>query len=120
MYYPPSERTLIQLIMHSPLLGIIRYGQIYRLFSFDLLRMDPSSLDIHGDDWGVTFEEFSDNARSFNHEDYSEVMLQYYPESQNQMMLEAVWRGSDGLTPSQIAEYMSLFKAVQYGRIEKE
>ena len=118
MHLPHRPRIALQLLIQSNLLGIIESERIYRLFSFDELMIDPATLDIHDEHWGMTFEEFSAKARLFDHEK-SETILLYYPESQNQMMLKVAWRDASALSSHELSNYIKLFKPVQYGRVEK-
>jgi hypothetical protein len=105
--------------MQSSMLGIVKAGGIYRLFCFDDLRIDLEEMDIYGNNWGLAFEEFIENARSFNHEDHQEF-LEFYPQSANQMMLESVWKDSLPLGINAMAELVKSFKPVQHGRIRKD
>lgn len=118
MHLPHNPRIAMQLMIGSSLLGIVKSDGLYRLFSFDELMMDPATLDIHHDHWGMPFEEFSEKAKIFNH-DQSEMILLYYPESQNQLMLKEAWNDGIMLTTFDLANYVKLFKPVQYGRVEK-
>jgi hypothetical protein len=47
------------------------------------------------------------------------MILLYYPESQNQLMLKEAWKDGITLTTFDLANYVKLFKPVQYGRVEK-
>ena len=118
MLPPHQSKIALYLLMQSPMLGIDKAGGIFRLFCFDDLLIDPASLDIHSEHWGLTFEEFSEYAKIFDHESHPEI-LEFYPDSQNQMMLEMVWKGGQMLTALTLADLVKLFRPVQYGRITK-
>lgn len=107
------------LLLESPALGIIKTGRIYRLVMFDELRVEQEDLDIYGDGWQMTLDEFLENIRLFDHESNSSI-LEFYPESTNQMMLEAAWQSSVRLEPIQVAGYIRMFRPIQLGRIRKK
>lgn len=119
MLPPHNTKIALYLMMQSPMLGIVKSGGIYRLFCFDDLRIDPSSLNIYGDHWALDFDDFTDDARIFNHEDCEEIML-LYPQSQTQAMLELAFNKSPRVQTAAMPELVKLFKPVQYGRIEKD
>lgn len=118
MLPPHNSKIAFYLILENPMLGVVKAGGVYRFFCFDELRMDPASLDIHDEHWGMTFEEFSDNAKIYNHKENPEI-LEFYPESQNQMMLEYAWNNGQTITALMLADLVKVFKPVQYGRIKK-
>lgn len=114
-----NPKIALYLLMQSNMLGIVRSGGIFRLFCFDDLRIDIEPMDVYGSGWGMDFEEFADEARIFNHEDFPEF-LEFYPQSGNQMMLETVWKQSRKLDMQNLAEIVKTFRPVQHGRIRKD
>lgn len=119
MLPPHNTKVALYLLLQSPMLGVVKCGGIYRLFCFDDLRIDPSSLNIYGDHWALEFDEFTEDARIFNHEKSEEIML-FYPESQSQAMLEIAFKEGEKIAMTTMAELVKMFKPVQYGRIEKD
>ena len=78
MLLPGSDKILLALMLQSPMLGIVRAGGIYRLVMFDELRINQDSLDIHGENWSLTLDDFIDNAKVFNH-DANDHFVGLYP-----------------------------------------
>lgn len=114
-----NPKIALYLIMQSNLLGIVSVGGMFRLFCFDDLRIDTEEMDVYGEQWGLSFEEFAERARVFNHKEFPEF-LEFYPESANQMMLETVWKHSKRLDIPTLTELSRAFRPVQYGRIRKD
>lgn len=114
-----NPKIALYLMMQSNMLGIAKAGGIYRLFCFDDLRIDAEVMDIHGEKWVMDFDDFAENSRIFNHEDFPEF-LELYPSSSNQMMLEMVWKQSDKLSIPNLSDLVKAFRPVQHGRIRKE
>jgi hypothetical protein len=114
-----NSKIAIYLLMQSNLLGIVKTGGVYRLFCFDDLRIDPAVMDIYGSEWGLSFEDFADEARVFNHDAIPEFS-DFYPQSANQMMIEAIYRLSSKIEVSTLATLVKTFKPVQHGKISKE
>lgn len=118
MYLPRNEKVLLALLMQSPMLGIIKAGGIYRLFVFEDLRIDQSELDIYGEHWSMSLDDFIDSVRIFPHEENEQFLLMY-PQSANQMMLESIYSTSPLLEPVELAAYVKYFKPIQRGRIKR-
>jgi hypothetical protein len=119
MLPPHNTKIALYLLMKSQLLGIVKCGGIYRLFCFDDLRIDPSSLSIYGEHWSLEFDEFVEEARIFNHEKSEDIML-FYPESQSQPMLEIAFNEAEKIAMGTMSELVKMFRPVQYGRIEND
>ena len=119
MFSPRSDKVLLALLLESEMLGIIRVGKIYRLVMFDDIRIEQEELDIYGDHWQMSLDDFIDNIRVFDH-DSNPTILEHYPESTNQMMLEYAWQNSIPMAPMQIAGYVRMFRPIQLGRIRKK
>jgi hypothetical protein len=118
MLLPRNDKVLLALLMQSSVLGLLRAGGIYRLIMFDELRIDQSTLDIYGDYWQMSLDDFIENARGFDHE-ANEHFLLYYPESTNQMMLESMYNTAPILEPVEFASYVKMFRPIQRGKIRR-
>jgi hypothetical protein len=114
-----NTKIALYLMMQSSLLGLVKAGGIFRLICFDDLRIDVEDMDVYGEHWGLGFEEFSDSVRVFNHDDFPEF-LELYPESANQMMLEAIWKRSGKIDIPTLAEIVKTFRPVQHGMMKKD
>jgi hypothetical protein len=119
VFSPRSDKVLLALLLESEMLGIIRVGKIYRLVMFDDIRIEQEELDIYGDQWQMSLDDFIDNIRVFDHTS-NPTILEHYPESTNQMMLEYAWQNSIPMAPMQIAGYVRMFRPIQLGRIRKK
>jgi hypothetical protein len=118
MLLPKNDKVLLALLMQSSVLGLLRAGGIYRLIMFDEPRIDQSTLDIYGDHWQMSLDDFIENVRGFDHE-ANEHFLLYYPESTNQMMLESIYSTAPTLGPIELASYVKMFRPIQRGKISK-
>lgn len=118
MLPPRNAKISLYLLLASPMLGIVKADGIYRLVCMDDLRIDPQTLDVYGDHWGLSFDDFTELAREFPHDTFPEV-LEFYPESQSQEMLALAWKDAPEIGPSKLALLAKIFKKVQYGRIRK-
>lgn len=116
---PPHDSKIgLYLLLMSPMLGIVKADGIYRLVCFDDLRIDPQTLDVYGEHWGLPFDDFTELAREFPHETFPEI-LEFYPDSQSQEMLALAWKEAEDISPPRLALLAKVFKKVQYGRIKK-
>jgi hypothetical protein len=120
MLPPHKSKIALYLIMQSDMLGIVRADGMYRLFCFDELLLDRVSTTVHDEHWSLELEEFIEQAKIFNHALSGEIFLEFYPEAQNQQMLELAWKDAISLSPALFGELIKAFKPVQYGRLEKD
>jgi len=118
MLLPHNDKIARYLLTQSPLLGVVRGGGVYRLACLDDLRIDPVSLDIHGEHWSLSFEDFIEEVKIFNHEVSSHI-LAFYPQSQSQQMLATAFMEANEIRNDQMGEIVRMLKPIQHGKIEK-
>lgn len=113
-----SERILLCMMLHSAMLAIVKADGIFRLVLMDELRVDHENLDIYGDKWHMSLEQFLDSCKLFDY-DNNRAIVALYPQSVNQMMLKDAWENTDKISPTQMAIYAKGFKPIQVGKISK-
>lgn len=119
MIPPSNPKIALYLLTGHPFLGVLRAGGVVRLVAMDELRIDPESMDVIGETWQITFEEFAEGLRIVDSEAFPEL-LEFYPLSQTQQILSDVWKGSAEPDATALAALMRMFKPVQHGKMVKD
>ena len=119
MIPPSNPKIALYLLTGHPFLGVLRAGGVFRLVALDDLRIDPDNMDVYGEKWSVSFEEFAEGLRIVEDEEFPEL-ASFYPISQTQQILSDVWKGSTEPDATTLATLMRMFKPVQHGRMVKD